>query len=1341
MKETRIMIVDDEEVIRELVHGLIELKFFAKTYCFSNGEEALAEVTSISPDLILMDIHLDGELDGIDTVKKVQEVYQCPIIYMSGFDEESMYQRAKVTNPIWFLVKPFNPRELEMSVDMALYRYKVERQLQELFDKSPTSYICIDAKKIHNYLLDTELRKIPRTTMEEDHDFYKLIDESDIIKINEKAIQTFEFSDKKEMEDAVRLILKQKTNTVLLDLAKSILGIERLAAKETLISLEGKEDLYIRYSWVKLDEDSQSEPWLLAFHNITEKYLVEKALQEQTNRLEIRIKQQNALVEINRLLQNNLTINDKVYTEIANCICQAFSHWEAVEVKIEIRGHRYFSNGSSLSSVKMGVPILLKGEPIGAIYLDYLIPKDASISDEKAMLQLTSAAISRTIELAENETILIQKSNYDKITSKLLNQVISKQNFSDVIIESLEDIAKVSDSHTAALGVINHSKTLANNKYLFSMYGKQLLQEIYSIEDTLTAFYQNKTNQYVIEQQNSEENDQYVIQYPIYTQNNLKAVLTLVSEKEWDSNNIVAIRVYSELFGSVWDTLQANLRMAKEHKISNTILETVPTILILMDSKQNIISYNNMSELISGYSFIEVKKLGLVSLFIPEQKDKFEALISELNWDHIVSNADLLWKTKDKRIRLIQFKAKLIRLDESGEGYILLSGLDITDIKRNQERLSEREEQYRSLVNNISIGVFRSTGGENGYFLQMNPAMAKILGYQSVEDLSKVRDNDLFLNPDERSALLEEVKRVGSIREREVLFKKKNGNPVWILLSIEVIYDAYGNYKWVDGVIEDISEAKRTKEALQFQLYFLQNLMDCIPIPIYYKDIDGKLIGCNNAYEVFIGIKRAEIINHTVFDFHDHKAAEEYIRQDALLYENPPIQIHEATIGNKKGEQKTFIVYKAIFTQSDGSTGGNVGILLDITDRKIAEDNLKEVNEFNKMLLDSISVVFISVDKEDRVTHWNRQAEYYFGMKAIKVLGKVFYDLPIEWNWEAIRSSANTLKRGKRNVVINEIELRKENDIRFFNLTFSAITVIDNVSSGFIFLADDITERKTMEQQFLQAQKLESIGQLAAGIAHEINTPTQFVNDNVHFMQGAFSDIMDVLKLFIGFTDITENELMQKKEEIKNEIENKDVEYLMEEVPSAIDQSLEGLDRIATIVRAMKDFSHPDSNEMVLSDINKLIDNTITVSRNEWKYVAEMKKEFATEMPLVPCYIGEFNQTILNIIVNAAHAIQEKIGEKGTEKGLITIKTYYDKEWVSIEIHDTGNGISDKIKDRIFDPFFTTKGVGKGTGQGLPIARRSIVEKHLGSISFTSVKNEGTIFKIMLPIRQDKDEK
>jgi PAS domain S-box-containing protein len=278
----------------------------------------------------------------------------------------------------------------------------------------------------------------------------------------------------------------------------------------------------------------------------------------------------------------------------------------------------------------------------------------------------------------------------------------------------------------------------------------------------------------------------------------------------------------------------------------------------------------------------------------------------------------------------------------------------------------------------------------------------------------------------------------------------------------------------------------------------------------------------------------------------------------------------------------------------------------------------------------------------------------------------------------------------------------------------------------------DITGPRALEQQLLHAQKIEAVGQLAAGIAHEINTPTQYVGDNLRFLQDSFTALRGVLQAYRAVGEAA-RAAGPPVSTADRSWQDADMDYLMEEIPRASAQALDGVQRVTEIVRAMKDFSHPGGTAPALADLNRAIEDTITVTRNEWKYVAEATVDLAPSLPLVPCVLGEIQQVILNLIVNAAHAIKDRVGTSGV-RGVITVSTSVVEDVVEVRVRDTGTGIPVAIRPHIFEPFFTTKEVGRGTGQGLSLSRDIVVKKHRGSLTFETEDGVGTTFIIRLPL-------
>ena len=391
-----------------------------------------------------------------------------------------------------------------------------------------------------------------------------------------------------------------------------------------------------------------------------------------------------------------------------------------------------------------------------------------------------------------------------------------------------------------------------------------------------------------------------------------------------------------------------------------------------------------------------------------------------------------------------------------------------------------------------------------------------------------------------------------------------------------------------------------------------------------------------------------------------------------------------------------------------------------------------------RKIIDTTNDAFVSTNVMGEVLEWNSKAEQLFGWSYEEAVGKrltetVFppngsdrttgglqYLIQAKSKGERVETRARTRDGKEMSVEVSISPMREGNSF---------------VLNAFIH---DITARKDLQTQLAHAQKLESVGQLSAGIAHEINTPTQYVGDNTRFLEESFEEILEVLGCFNELLQAIEaqGDVSAAVDKVQKASEAADLEYLKGEIKEAIQQSLEGVDRVGSIVRAMKEFSHPGSATKTPTDINKNIKNTITVATNEWKYVAEMVTDLDEDLPLVPCLPGDLNQVILNLIVNSAHAISEFLGKNPTNKGTITVSTSREGANTVIRVQDTGAGIPEEIRQRIFDPFFTTKDVGVGSGQGLAIARAVIVEKHSGTIEVESVLGTGTTFTIRLPMEE-----
>jgi signal transduction histidine kinase len=280
----------------------------------------------------------------------------------------------------------------------------------------------------------------------------------------------------------------------------------------------------------------------------------------------------------------------------------------------------------------------------------------------------------------------------------------------------------------------------------------------------------------------------------------------------------------------------------------------------------------------------------------------------------------------------------------------------------------------------------------------------------------------------------------------------------------------------------------------------------------------------------------------------------------------------------------------------------------------------------------------------------------------------------------------------------------------------------------------DISERKKLEEQLAHTNKMESLGQLATGVAHEINTPNQYIGDNVRYVEESFGSLVELTNEYRR--TLAETELSEENaRRIKEMEDSADLDFMLDQIPPALTQALEGVERVGSIIRAMKEFAHPGVESFTMVDLNRVIESTVMVARNEWKYVANVELDLDPTLPSIQGNPGELSQVILNLVVNSAQAIEQKF--KDSEKGSILIATRSDATCVTITVSDNGCGIPDKIRNSVFDPFFTTKGVGVGTGQGLAITR-NVINRHSGEITLASKDNAGATFVIKLPIGPEK---
>jgi len=717
----------------------------------------------------------------------------------------------------------------------------------------------------------------------------------------------------------------------------------------------------------------------------------------------------------------------------------------------------------------------------------------------------------------------------------------------------------------------------------------------------------------------------------------------------------------------------------------------------------------------------------------------------------------------------------------------------------------------------------------------------------------------------------------------------------------------------------------RTEEELQEHLAFQQELLEAIPIPVYYKDAEGRMIGWNRAWLRATGWRAAEVRGRRADEGLPEDLAELFTARDRELMERPGRQVFEHEFVSHGGQRRDTVLHRATFSRGGDEVGGIIGAMVDVTELKQATAAVEDLNrnleamvrerlaelqtlyllsgelqharslrdlalaalhhlqgpvgadayalairrgercelfmratrpvtdgvaaelterleaELRRLdipdpsvgeleahntaavdpeqpslervgtcymvplriegqggslgvllaaaeadealnenharllhlaaaqtaeaaqriverlpkhrasqqpaptpdaptgstpplhaVLDALPQPAFLLDPEHRVLHANSATGAHFGLDPTALRGRPLAHCEVGWEWSHIEPALLPGRLDAGPVQLTGLRITHAGGrMGVLDIWLSPLGTPAG-SGGVVVLAEDVTLRRELDDRLHQARKMESIGQLASGIAHEINTPTQYVGDNLQFMGESCAELEDLLSTVRSLVEAGGLQglpapLQQRGTEA---YERADLDYMLEELPAAAEQASEGVQRISSIVGAMREFSHGGSREKTVVDINRSVQSTVSVARNEWKYVATVELDLQPDLPSIPTLGAELNQVILNLLINAAHAI----AAKGSSMGTIRIRTRREQGHLRIDVEDDGCGIPTDLQPRIFEPFFTTKPVGKGSGQGLAISRAIVKDKLHGQLGFVSSPGVGSTFTIHLPV-------
>ncbi|MGA2348974.1 MAG: PAS domain S-box protein [Terracidiphilus sp.] len=652
--------------------------------------------------------------------------------------------------------------------------------------------------------------------------------------------------------------------------------------------------------------------------------------------------------------------------------------------------------------------------------------------------------------------------------------------------------------------------------------------------------------------------------------------------------------------------------------------------------------------------------------------------------------------------------------------------------------LDDERRMLRALIDNIPD--FMYVKDLKSRFVVANAHLAHAVGAETPEELTGRTDYDFFPREMANGFFADEQNLFRSgqpIYNREETALDSAGNEIHILTTKVPLCNSQGQVIGIAGVGHDITERKKMENALREAEQKFRGIFDQAIVGVFQSSPEGRLLIVNPSLASAFGYDSPEEMIHSVADLNQQFYTDPERRKEFMfiMASFGSVQNFECEATRKDGS-KMWITMSARAILQDGVVVRYEGMGEDISERKKIENDLFEAERKYRGIFDNAIIGIFQSTPDGRVLSVNQAMARIYGYDSPEELITSVTDIAHHSYVDPKQREEFKLRMAKNGCVQNfEYESVRKDGSKSW-IVISAVAIQENGEViRYEGMMQDVSERNQLREQLLQAQKLESVGQLAAGIAHEINTPTQYIGDNVRFLKDAFQDMKSLLVNYerLLLAAKSNNLSAEVVKEVEAALKTTDAGYLLEEIPKAIDQTLEGVIRVATLVSAMKEFSHPDTKEKTLLDLNRSINSTITVARNEWKYVAEMETDFDPSLPMVSCLPGEFNQVILNLIVNAAHAIADVIKMGGSGKGKIKVETRNYRAWAEIRIQDTGSGIPDKIRARIFDPFFTTKEIGKGTGQGLAIARSVVVGKHGGTIHFESEEGKGTTFIIRLP--------
>ena len=665
-------------------------------------------------------------------------------------------------------------------------------------------------------------------------------------------------------------------------------------------------------------------------------------------------------------------------------------------------------------------------------------------------------------------------------------------------------------------------------------------------------------------------------------------------------------------------------------------------------------------------------------------------------------------------------------------------------LKQTRSKLADDQQTLKRIVEYAPVGIALIDG--RGRFIKVNPALCRMLGYSKSE--LEGRTFAEFTHPDDRASSVRRFRadwaRASGGSEVEERYIARDGSVVWALVTVSSVVGLDSGHTFHVTQIQDITQRKRAEADLAEERELIKTFLETTPDQVYFKDLESRFIRISSSLAAKCGLAGpADALGRTDFDLFSYEHARQAFEDEQhIIRTGEPIVNLEERETYPNGRTAWVSTNKMPLRDDRGTVIGTFGISRDITSRREAEQSLQSAEQRWRALLANCQELVMLVDSEGLFVYTSPSIERWLGYSPDELIGTPLIALSHEQDTSALARGFGKVRDQtgdlKGPVTICHRVRHKHGSWHSLESTFVSLKD-DPAIQAVLVDSRDVTERLALQQERERlelerrvSQRLEAVGQLASGIAHEINTPMQYVGDSVTFLRDATDGLLALMDIYHEL--LTIDEPIGREERMRQMAlaeEEADLEYLRERIPAAITRTVDGIERVTSIVMAMKRFSHPAAAEPVRSDLNEAIETTLAVCRNEYKYAADVELDLGP-LPRVICNIGEINQVLLNIVINAAHAIEERV-EGTRERGRIRIATRREGDDAVVEIADDGVGIAPELQDRIYEPFFTTKAIGRGSGQGLALAR-STIEQHSGSIECDSVPGEGTTFTLRLPV-------